>query len=104
MIELLKSDTEHQYLFANPHSITTPMIWGRPVVSTAAMAAGTYLVGAFSMGAQGWDREDINVTVSLEDRDNIIKNMVTILVEERLALTIYRPQAFVKGAFTGTST
>jgi HK97 family phage major capsid protein len=104
MIELLKSDTEHQYLFANPHSITTPMIWGRPVVSTAAMAAGTYLVGAFSMGAQGWDREDINVTVSLEDRDNVIKNMVTILVEERLALTIYRPQAFVKGAFTGTST
>jgi HK97 family phage major capsid protein len=104
MIELLKSDTEHQYLFANPHSITTPMIWGRSVVSTQAMAAGTYLVGAFAQGAQGWDREDINVTVSLEDRDNIIKNMVTILVEERLALTIYRPQAFVKGAFTGTST
>jgi HK97 family phage major capsid protein len=103
-IELLKSDTEHQYLFANPHSITTPMVWGRSVVSTQAMAAGTYLVGAFDQGAQGWDREDINVTVSLEDGDNIRKNMVTILVEERLALTIYRPLAFVKGAFTGTST
>jgi HK97 family phage major capsid protein len=103
-IELLKSDTEHQYLFANPHSITTPTIWGRPVVPTQAMAAGTYLVGAFADGAQGWDREDINVTVSLEDRDNFIKNMVTILCEERLALTIYRPLAFVKGAFTGTST
>jgi HK97 family phage major capsid protein len=103
-IELLKSDTEHQYLFANPHSITTPTIWGRPVVPTQAMAAGTYLVGAFADGAQGWDREDINVTVSLEDRDNFIKNMVTILCEERLALTIYRPLAFVKGSFTGTST
>jgi HK97 family phage major capsid protein len=103
-IELIKSDSEHQYLFANPHGITTPVIWGRPVVSTQAMAAGTYLVGSFGMAAQGWDREDINVTVSLEDRDNVIKNMVTILVEERLALTIYRPTAMVKGAFTGTST
>ena len=27
--------------------------------------------------------------------------MVTILCEERVGLTVYRPEAFVKGDFTG---
>jgi len=37
--------------------------------------------------------------VSLEDRDNVIKNMVTMLVEERLSLTVERPESLVKGTF-----
>lgn len=102
-IELLKTSTEHQYLFANPRQVTAPTLWGRNVVATKSMDAGDFLVGAFGggMAVQGWDREDVNVFVSLEDRDNVIKNMVTIRVEERLALTVYRPAAFVKGDFDG---
>jgi len=79
------------------------VLWGLPVVATQSMDAGDFLTGAFRMGAQGWDREDATVTVSTEDRDNFIKNMVTILCEERVALTVYRPEAFVKGDFTITS-
>ena len=97
-IELTK-DEQNRYLFANPHGVTTPSIWGRNVVPTQSMSTGDFLVGAFALGAQGWDREDVSVLVSLEDRDNVIKNMVTILVEERLALTVYRPEAFVEGDF-----
>lgn len=97
-IELLK-DSQNRYLLANPQALTTPTMWGLPVVSTTSMDKGEYLVGAFRMGAQGWDREEINVTVSTEDRDNFIKNMVTILCEERIGLTVYRPEAFVKGDF-----
>ena len=102
-IELTKTSTEHQYLFANPRQVTTPVLWGRNVVATKSMDAGDFLVGAFGggMAVQGWDREDVNVFVSLEDRDNVIKNMVTIRVEERVALTVYRPSAFVKGDFDG---
>lgn len=102
-IELTK-DSQNRYIFANPNNVTTPNIWGRNVVPTQAMGTDDFLVGAFSMGAQGWDREDVSVLVSLEDRDNVIKNMVTILVEERLALTVYRPESFVKGDFSGLST
>ncbi len=97
-IELSK-DAENRYLFANPRALSTPTLWGLPVVATQSMDAGDFLTGAFQMGAQGWDREDATVMVSTEDRDNFVKNMVTILCEERIALTVYRPEAFVGGAF-----
>lgn len=99
-IELLK-DTTNGYLFANPRFVTQAGLWGRSIVTTTAMDAGDFLVGAFAMGAQGWDREDVNLTVSLEDRDNVVTNRVTLLVEERVALTVFRPEAFVKGGFDG---
>lgn len=98
-IELLK-DAENRYLFANPRSLSTPTLWGLPVVATQSMDVGDFLTGAFQMGAQGWDSEDATVMVSTEDRDNFVKNMVTILCEERIALTVYRPEAFVGGAFS----
>lgn len=99
-IELTKT-TDNQYLFASPTGLAVPGLWGRPVVATQAMDAGDYLVGSFQQGAQGWDREDVSVTVSTEDRDNFVKNMVTILCEERVGLSVYRPEAFVKGDFDG---
>lgn len=100
-IELSK-DKNDRYLHANPHGVTGPVLWGRPVVETIAMDTGEFLTGAFKMGALGWDREDATVTVSTEDRDNFIKNMVTILCENRVGLTVFRPEAFVKGDFEGS--
>ena len=101
-IELTKT-TDDAYVFANPTGMAVPGLWGRPVVATQSMDAGDFLVGAFQQAAQGWDREDASVTVSTEDRDNFVKNMVTLLCENRVALTVYRPEAMVKGDFDGTS-
>lgn len=99
-IELTKT-TDNAYLFATPRGLATPGLWGRPVVPTKAMDPSDFLVGSFQQGAQGWDREDVTVTVSTEDRDNFVKNMVTILCEERVGLSVYRPESFVKGDFDG---
>lgn len=96
MIELTKNDMG-DYIFANPQGLAQPTMWGLPVVSTQAMDQGNFLTGAFRLGAQVFDREDANVQISTEDRDNFIRNMVTIRAEERLALAIYRPEAFVTG-------
>lgn len=101
-IELTKT-TDNAYLFATPHGLAAPGLWGRPVVSTKSQDAGDFLTGAFQLGAQGWDREDASVSVSNSDGDNFTKNMVTILVEERVGLTVFRPEAFVKSNFTGVS-
>ncbi|QEY15472.1 phage major capsid protein [Cellvibrio sp. KY-GH-1] len=97
-IELTK-DTQNKYILANPFGLTMPTLWSRPVVATQSMDAGDFLVGAFKLGAQVYDREDANVVISTEDKDNFSKNMITIRAEERLALAVYRPEAFVKGEF-----
>jgi HK97 family phage major capsid protein len=97
-IELEKA-TDGQYIWANPAITAGPQLWGMRVVATNAIAAGTFLVGAFSMGAQIWDREEARLLLSFENSDNFVKNMATLLAEERLALTVYRPSAFIKGTF-----
>ena len=101
-IELTK-DTQGRYIFANPTALAGPVLWGKPVVESLAMTVNLFLVGAFKMAVQIFDREDANVMISTEDQDNFVKNMVTILAEERLALAVYRPAALIKGNFTGAA-
>lgn len=98
IIEMMK-DGEGRYLIGNPQGTIAPTLWGLPVVPSMAQTVGEFTVGAWKMGAQLFDREQSGVLVSTEDGDNFRKNMVTILAEERLALTVYRPEAFVDGAF-----
>lgn len=96
----LQKDTSGAYIFANPQSLAQPALWGRPVVGTQAMTVDNFLVGAFRLGAQVFDRQQSTVTVATENEDDFVNNRVTILAEERLGLAVYRPQAFVKGSLT----
>ncbi|RAH33246.1 phage major capsid protein [Pantoea agglomerans] len=99
-IELTK-DSLGRYILANPAALTGPTLWGLPVVATEAAAfQGKFLTGAFNAGAQIFDREDANVVISTENADDFEKNMISIRCEERLALAVKRPEAFVYGSFT----
>ncbi len=98
-IELTKNSFG-QYLRANPGTLLPPTLWGLPVLDSTSLAPGEFMVGAFGMAAQIWDRDDATVEISTEDRDNFIKNMVTIRAEMRLALVVYRPESFIFGDFT----
>ncbi len=101
-IALLK-DNEGRYIFGGPQAFTSNIMWGLPVVPTKVQAAGTFTVGGFDMASQVWDRMNATVEVSRDDRDNFVKNMLTILCEERLALAHYRPAAIIKGTFSSGS-
>lgn len=99
-IELTK-DSLGRYILANPAALTGPTLWGLPVVATEAAAfQGKFLTGAFNAAAQLFDREDANVVISTENADDFEKNMISIRCEERLALAVKRPEAFVYGSFT----
>ncbi|MEX1669136.1 phage major capsid protein [Zhongshania guokunii] len=101
-IELLK-DGENRYLFSAVTTGAPARLWGLPVVESDAIDAGEFMVGAFSTAAAIYDRMQAAVYMSTENEDDFINNMVSILFEERLALAVKRPLAFVHGNLSGAS-
>lgn len=94
-IELTKNDNGN-YIIGNPQGTLSPTLWGIPVVATQSMDASKFLVGAFDIGAQIFDRQDSSVEVGFEN-DDFTKMLLTIRATERLALAVYRPEAFIYG-------
>jgi HK97 family phage major capsid protein len=93
----LEKDTTGRYIIGNPQGVIGATLWNLPVVTTQAIAEDKFLTGAFKLGAQLFDRWQARVEVATENEDDFVKNLVTILAEERLALAVYRPQAFIYG-------
>ena len=94
-MELLK-DNEGRYIIGQPQGETNPTLWRLPVVETQAIAPTKFLTGAFNMAAQIFDAEEASIEVGFEN-DDFTRNLLTILCEERLALAVYRPEAFIYG-------
>jgi len=100
-IELTK-DTQGQYLVAVSVAMGgEPRVWRMPVVDTPAMPEGTALVGAFGTGAQLYDREQASIRISEQHSDFFVRNAIVVLAEQRLALAVKRPEAFVSIDFDG---
>lgn len=96
-VSMLKN-TLGNYLFANPmDSNANQRVWGLRLALSSNMAAGNFLTGAFQGNSLLLDREDVNVQIANQSEDDFIKNLYTILVEERLVLIIFQVAAFQKG-------
>ena len=90
-----KVDANQQYYAAGPFtSGGIPTLWGRRVVLNENIAAKTALVGD-GRQATIWDRMQATVEVGQIDKQ-FIRNMFTLLAEERVGLTVSRPAAFAK--------
>lgn len=98
-IELTK-DGQQRYIVGDPQNQIAPRLWNLPVVATQAMQVTKFLTGAFRLGAQIFDRMSIEVLISTENEDDFVRNMITIRAEERLALAVYRPAAFIYGTLS----
>jgi HK97 family phage major capsid protein len=100
-IELSKDDNG-QYLVAVSVALGgEPRLWRIPVVDTPAMTEGKALVGAFGTGAQLYDREQASIRISEQHADFFVRNAIVVLAEQRLALAVKRPEAFVAVNFDG---
>ena len=84
--------------FGNGQLETQPGIWGLRTIVTTAVAAGAPVVGAFKAAASVVSKagEGASIEVHRGDHDDAINNRVTVVVEERLALAVRVPAAFVK--------
>jgi len=77
-----------------------PPLWGLRTVISSAVSAGTCYVGAFKLGGSVIRKGGMSVEIANQNEDDFVKNMITIVIEERLALAVRYPAAFVK--ITGT--
>lgn len=103
-----RKDTTNNYLFlggGNGISIQNPSvpgtgsnIGGIRIEEHTAMNNGEFLVFQ-PRAAQIFDRTGTSIRFYDQDQDNAIKNLITIVIEKRLALAIYRPLGIVKGTF-----
>lgn len=86
--------------YRNPAFGNGTTLWGLPIVASKGIPQGKFIVGGFVGNATIWQRKGIEVRRSTEDRDNFVKNLVTILVEERLNLEVMREEGIVYGDIT----
>jgi HK97 family phage major capsid protein len=101
-IELLKDD-KSRYIWVSVTEGGQMRVWRVPVIETTVMDEGRFLVGAFGLGAQLWDRMASTIRISDSHESNFIKNVIVVLAEVRAALTVYRPKAFVRGTLNDIS-
>lgn len=71
-----------------------PPLWGLRTVVTSAVNAGQVLVGAFRLGGSVVRKGGVTVNIANTNEDDFVKNLITILIEERLALAVRYPGAF----------
>lgn len=101
---LQAKDGNQQYLLGGPAFgsygngayYENPKIWGMNVVENFMIPQGKVILGAFKVGASVVTKagEGLRVEVSNSNEDDFIKNMVTVRIEERLALAVRVPAAF----------
>lgn len=99
-IELQRGTTNDHYAITTNISIgTTPTVWRLPVVESPAMTEAKFLLGAFGTAAQLYDRQSANIRIAEQHSDFFVRNAIAVLCEERLALAVKRPEAFVLGEY-----
>jgi HK97 family phage major capsid protein len=81
-------DNEERYLVGSYANPSTPNVWNTPIVQSSGMPQGQSLLIDPTRVAV-LDREQVNVMLSTEDRDNFVRNLVTILAELRGGLAVF---------------
>ena len=96
-MRLLK-DADGHYLLGDPQAVVQPSLFGLPVVATKAMTVDQFLVGDFASAATLYDRWQPRVEVGYVG-DDFVKNLTTVLAEERIAFAVKHGEALTYGAF-----
>lgn len=86
--------------YGNGTLMSQPPLWGLRTVVTPAVAVGTVLVGAFASAATLYRKGGVRVESTNSDGTDFRNNIITIRVENRVALAVRRPAGFVKTTIT----
>jgi len=98
MILTKASTTNGEYVFGAPN-VAIPNVFGIPLIPTNRIASDKFLIGDFSKVTIG-QRAGVSVRFYDQNEDDAIKNMVTIVIEERLSIVADRADRLVYGDFS----
>lgn len=79
-----------------------PPVWGLRTVVSAAVPAKTAVVGAFSTAATVYRKGGVRVESTNSHDTDFTNNLITTRIEERLALAVRIPAAFVNVTLSDT--
>ena len=101
----LQKDSIEGYLMGDPSGAGADTLFGKRLVVSPLMPAGTGLVGAFASGATIYDRHEPRIAwasqgLSATGEDLFIHNQVRARAEERVGFVVNRPAAFCEIDFT----
>lgn len=102
-IETAKGSDGH-YVWVNVNDGGVTRLWRVPIVVSNSIEGHDFLMGDFAMAAALYVREGYSARLSEHHEDFFVRNAVALLGEERLALGIELPRAFVKGTFDASAT
>ena len=88
------------YIIGDPANGTARRaLWGLPVVDTQAIAAGDFVVGAFTTASRVFLQSQGVVYIEGYINDQLIKNEMTIVAELMGNVAVKKPLQIVKGSF-----
>ena len=99
---VLSKATTGEYVFGAPN-VSIPNVFGIPIIPHTAMTSDKFLIGDFSKVKLG-QREGVSVRFYDQNEDDAIKNMVTVVIEERITVVAGRADYLYYGDFSDSRT
>lgn len=98
MVLTKESATNGSYVFGAPN-VSIPNLFGIPLIPHNEMTSDKFLLGDFSKATIG-QRDGVSVRFYDQNEDDAIKNMVTVVIEERLTVVVDRADRLIYGDFS----
>lgn len=99
---LLEKDTTNQYIFGAPNT-AIPSVMGVSIVSHNAVTSDKFFIGDFTKVKVGV-KAGLSVRFFDQDQDDAIKNLVTVVIEERITMAADRADRIIYGDFSDAQT
>lgn len=93
--------THNQYIFGDPVSAGPNTVWGVPVKLTTQCPQGTAIAANFALACMLYMREGVSLRMNNQGDQLWATNKVSVIAEERFALTVPAPAAICKVTLAG---
>lgn len=96
---ITEKDTDGQYIVPDliRQGLAPAQLAGIPVIRNTAVTEGDILMANFAQMATLFDRRGVSVRFFEQNEDDAINNLITVVIEGRLALPVYLPNAGIYG-------